>query len=150
MSDIDRQELERYRAEYNAEKLKLTDDIREKSHLYLTVSLFALISYPFSVFGPAWVGWISLFLTLGALNGEFSVFNAIRRLHRFEPTSVFRVHSWMALVAVSMLIYSLLGQWRHWPLPWLTLIVAFIINFVHGASFTFRKPANKPRPVQLG
>ena len=144
MSDLDRKELERYRSEYKATELKLTDEIREKSQVYLTVCLVALISYPFSVFGPGWVSWISLFLTLGALNGEFSVFGAIMRLHRFEPTSVYRVHSVMALLAVVMLIYSLVGLWKHWPLPWLTLMVALVINFLHGVSFGLR---NSGTPV---
>jgi hypothetical protein len=33
------------------------------------------------------------------------------------------------------LVYALLGLWGRWPVPWLAMAVAIIINLMHGFGY---------------
>lgn len=137
------QEEERARREYKAAKLSLQTTISEKSHLYFAFGLITLICYPFGVYGPEWAKWILLILIFFLFNGEFVLIGAIRRIHMFEASSVDRAHLQMAVVALLSLAYTFVGLWRGWFVPWLPLIVAVVINSLHGAGFAPRKSSNR-------
>ena len=143
MFDIPREELERDKAVYKAAELALKGAIVEKSKLYFGYGLLALIAYPFAAFGPDWVRWIAGFLIAILLVGELSMFGVLRRLQQFyapfRADFVLRNHALMAAVAVLALIYSLLGLWGRWPVPWLALLVAAVINLLHGLGYAPRK-----------
>ncbi len=140
--DSEREE-ERAQREYKEAILLSLNTIREKSHLYFTFGLITFICYPFGVYGAEWAKWLLLVLVFFLFNGEFVVIGAIRRLHMVEASSVYRAHFQMAVVAILSLAYTFVGLWRGWFVPWLPLIVAVVINSLHGAGFAPRKSSNR-------
>lgn len=44
----------------------------------------------------------------------------------------------MGIVALLALLYALLGLWGRWPVPWLAMAVAIVINLMHGFGYAPR------------
>lgn len=128
---------------YRAKETALKGAIVEKSKLFFGCGLFALIAYPFAVFGPSWARWIAVFLIAILLLGEMGMVSALRRLKRFyspfRADIVLRNHFVLAAISISALAYALLGLWARWPVPWFGLLIGITIYLVHGVGYAARK-----------
>lgn len=125
-------------AEYRAVELFYTNAIYEKSKLYLGVSFLAIISYVAAAVGADWVQWVAGFFIAGLLAGQFGMLGLLRRLQLFYapyPNYVVQRHLLLGIAAFLLLIYSLIGMWMSWPVPWLAMLLAIIVNTLHGIGY---------------
>lgn len=126
-----------------AEETALKAAIVAHSQLYFGIALVTIVSYVVSAFAPAWVRWITGFLVAGLLVGQFGMLALLRRLQQFHAPFrtdiVVRNHLFMGAVALVALIYALLGLWSRWPLPWLAMAFAGLINLLHGFGYSQKK-----------
>lgn len=125
-----------------AEESSLKAAIYEKSKLYLGVAFLAIISYVVAAASPSWVRWVAGFFIAGLLAGQFGMLSLLRQLQRFYapyPNFVVRNHLLMGTVALLSLVYALLGLWGRWPVPWLAMLLAIIVNLMHGIGYAPKK-----------
>lgn len=124
---------------YRAEESSLKAAIYEKSQLYFGVALFAGISYVLSAFGSGWLRWLPSFFISGLLLGQFGMLSLLLKLQKFyspfRSDFVVRNHLLMGAAALLALIYALLGLWGGWPVPWLAMLVAILVNLMHGFGY---------------
>lgn len=113
--------------------------IYEKSKLYLGVAFLAIISYFVAEVSPSWVRWVTGFFIAGLFVGQFGMLFLLRQLQRFYapyPNFVVRNHLFMGTLALLFLVYALLGLWGRWPVPWLAMLFAIIVNLLHGIGYS--------------
>ncbi len=124
---------------YRAQESSLKAAIHEKSKLYFGVAFLAMIFYAAAAFGPNWVRWVAGFFIAALLLGQFRTLSLLRQLQQFyspfRNDFVLRNHLLMGTVALLALTYALLGFWGRWPVPWLAIALATIINLVHGFGY---------------
>jgi hypothetical protein len=129
-----------------AEETALKTAIVEHSHLYFGIALVTIVSYVVGAFAPAWLRWITGFLLAALLVGELGMVALLRRLQQFHAPFrtdiVVRNHLFMGIVALMALVYALLGLWSRWPLPWLAMAFAVLINLLHGVGYSKRNSSH--------
>lgn len=136
------EEIAEEAAAYRSEESSMKTAIYEKSKLYFGVAFLAIISYVVAAVSPSWVRWVAGFFIAGLLAGQFGMLSLLRQLQQFYapyPNFVVRNHLLMGAVALLLLVYALLGLWGRWPVPWLAMLLAIIVNLLHGIGYAPKK-----------
>jgi len=110
--------------------------IANKSQLYAGVYLLCLIACVLIYVTPSWFGYIASTLVLlcvgcaYAIRGLFNALHAIHSAYGYRDR-VLSNHLRMNAASFVLLAYAWLAVIRDWPAPWLAVLCAFVLNFMH-------------------